>query len=129
MGYETKGANSYLKHPSVIEMTLYDEPFKQIYNGVKTVEIRLNDEKRQRLQAGDIIRFTRKDHIEDCIRTKVIALHKFASFKELFSSDLISKTGFDGYTTEQSIGKMHEIYDEKKENEYGVLAIEIEVLI
>ena len=116
------------KHPLVIEMTLNDEPFKQIYDGIKTVEIRLNDEKRQRLQVGDIIQFIRKDHIEDHVRTNVVALHKFASFKELFSSNLTTKTGFAGYTTEEAIDKMHEYYDETNENKYGVLAIEIKVL-
>lgn len=65
-----------MMHPLVIEMTLNDEPFKQIYDGEKTVEVRLNDEKRQRLQVGDIIQFLRKDHIEDHIRTEVVALHK-----------------------------------------------------
>lgn len=117
-----------IKHPLVIEMTLNDEPFKQIDDGIKTVEIRLNDEKRQRLQVGDIIQFIRKDNIEDHLRAKVVALHKFTSFKQLFSSDLTHKTGFAGYTIEKAIDKMHEYYDETNENKYGVLAIEIEVL-
>lgn len=116
------------KHPLVIEMTLNNEPFKQIDDGIKTVEIRLNDEKRQRLQVGDIIQFIRKDHIEDHLRAKVVALHKFTSFKQLFSSDLTPQTGFYGYTIEEAIEKMREYYDETNENKYGVLAIEIEVL-
>ena len=109
-------SDSDTKHPLVIEMTLNDEPFKQIYDGIKTVEVRLNDEKRQRLQVGDIVQFLRKNHPEHHMRTKVVALHKFASFKELFSSDLMSKTGFEGYTVEKAIAKMREYYNEEDEN-------------
>ena len=115
-------------HPLVIEMTLNDEPFKQIYDGVKTIEVRLNDEKRQRLQVGDIIQFLRKNHPEDHIRTEVVALKKFSSFLELFSSDLLSKTGFYGYTVEEATSKMYDYYDQADEKMYGVLAIEIKVL-
>lgn len=115
-------------HPLIVEMKLTDEPFRLIYDGIKTVEVRLNDEKRRRLQTGDIIQFIRKDHPEDHIRTRVVALYKFATFNDLFSSGLAAKTGYNGYTKEKAIEKMREYYDEADEIKYGVLAIEIEVL-
>ena len=39
-------------------MKLNNEPFNLIKNGTKTVELRLNDEKRKLLNIGDKIEFT-----------------------------------------------------------------------
>ena len=39
-------------------MNLASEPFEQISSGAKTIELRLYDEKRQAVSAGDTIIFT-----------------------------------------------------------------------
>ena len=39
------------------EMKLNKEPFEKIRDGKKTIELRLNDEKRQRVRVGDSIVF------------------------------------------------------------------------
>lgn len=36
------------------EMKLNNEPFNSIKSGMKTIEMRLNDEKRQKLNVGDV---------------------------------------------------------------------------
>ena len=43
----------------VFEMKLNTEPFERIKSGRKKLELRLFDEKRQRLDIGDIIIFSR----------------------------------------------------------------------
>ncbi len=110
------------------EMTLNDKPFRQICSGVKTVEIRLNDEKRQKLRVGDAIRFCRKNNTDECTFTEVVDIRKYSTFLEMFSSESLSKTGFDGYTVDSAAKEMYDYYDEKNEKKYGVLAIEIRVL-
>lgn len=45
-------------------MKLNAEPFEAIRNHKKTVEIRLNDEKRQKVKIGDTIVFTNIDDSE-----------------------------------------------------------------
>lgn len=40
------------------EMRLNTQPFKKIKEGEKTIELRLYDEKRRGISAGDIIVFT-----------------------------------------------------------------------
>ncbi len=40
------------------EMKLNNEPFKAIKNGTKTLELRLNDEKRKQLIVGDYFDFS-----------------------------------------------------------------------
>jgi len=40
------------------QMKLQPSPFEKIKNGSKTIEVRLNDEKRQLLKVGDEIQFS-----------------------------------------------------------------------
>ena len=42
-------------------MKLNNEPFEKIKNETKTVELRLNDEKRQLLRVKDLIEFTNRN--------------------------------------------------------------------
>ena len=116
------------KAPGIFDMTLFEDAFWQIYDEEKTVEVRLNDEKRQKLKVGDIIMFFMRDHAEQCIASEVIALKKFPSFVDLFSSELFSKTGFEGYTTEEASNIMYKFYKKEDEQKYGVLAIEIKII-
>ena len=44
--------------PQIFEMKLRSDPFRRICSGEKTVEYRLQDEKRSLLNKGDYIRFT-----------------------------------------------------------------------
>ncbi len=67
-------------------MRLDRAPFDMIKSGRKTIELRLYDEKRQKLNTGDIIIFTCTDDETDVIRTKVINLHKFRDFEELYAN-------------------------------------------
>ena len=39
-------------------MKLQDDPFKKIKNKTKTIEMRLNDEKRKKIKQDDLIEFT-----------------------------------------------------------------------
>ena len=39
-------------------MKLYESPFEKIKSGRKTIELRLYDEKRQKVEEGDTITFT-----------------------------------------------------------------------
>ena len=60
---------------------LDNEWFLKIKNGIKTIELRLYDEKRRKLNIGDIILFeNRKDNEQ--IKCRVVKLHLFKNFKE-----------------------------------------------
>lgn len=65
------------------EMRLHDSPFTLIKNGSKTIELRLNDEKRSIIKIGDHIEFTNRV-TEEKILVEVINLHKYNSFEELY---------------------------------------------
>ena len=105
------------------EMNLHDEPFKLIQNGSKTIEMRLNDEKRQLLNVDDTIEFTNRVTLEK-IETKIIKLYYYDSFKELYEN--FDKISIGYKEDEEAKPEDMEMYYSKEDIEkYGVVAIEI----
>lgn len=106
-------------------MNLHSSPFEKIKSGEKTIELRLCDEKRQLIKVGDIITFTNTTTFE-ILNAKVIKLHKFADFEELYESLPLLKCG---YTVDDIDGAspsdMNIYYSLEKQKKYGVLGIEI----
>ena len=107
-------------------MNLNPEPFKMINTGIKTIELRLNDEKRQKIKVGDKIEFTNTQNSDMKITVSVIALHNFNSFADLYENLPLLKCGY----TEKDISTakpedMELYYSIEKQSKYGVLGIEI----
>lgn len=65
-------------------MKLKDKPFNAIKNRTKTIEMRLWDDKRKNISAGDAIEFVHFDNPEDKIYTRVVGIHIYPTFKELY---------------------------------------------
>jgi len=109
-------------------MKLNHQPFETIKNGTKTIEVRLNDEKRSSLKVGDIIRFTDLKTAET-IETTVLELETFPTFKQLFEkySGTIIGAPEDETITELDNENV-EIYSREREQKYGALAIRIKLL-
>ncbi len=108
-------------------MHLADEPFQWIKSRKKLVEIRLFDEKRRRINLGDVILFKRLNGDEE-VSVKVKGLMRFFSFRDLFSFIPKEYFGHQTLTLEEQIKRMREYYPEEKEKEYGVLAIWFKML-
>ena len=107
------------------KMKLNNEPFNKIKNRTKTIEIRLNDEKRQLLNINDNIEFTNTETSEKIVVT-IKALHKYPNFEELYKNfDKVSM----GYKENEvaNYKDMEKYYSEEEQNKYGVLGIEVEV--
>ena len=106
-------------------MNLYLNAFELINNNTKTVEIRLNDKKRQKIKEGDLVVFTNKETKEEII-VEVIGLRKFNTFNELYSS--YEKTSL-GYKKDEIAdpNDMLLYYSKEQVEKYGVLAIEIKM--
>jgi len=109
------------------KMKLQSEPFEKISNGSKTIELRLYDEKRQQVQIGDFIEFSLINEPREKIQTRVIALHRFDSFQELYS--ILPKEKL-GYKSDKNTdpNNMNAYYSREKQAQYGVLGIEIEIV-
>ena len=74
-------------------MNLVQSAFKKIADGSKTIELRLNDEKRQRINVEDTVVF-RCFSTKDIITAKVSGLHKFSDFEELYKALPLEKCGY-----------------------------------
>ena len=107
------------------EMQLQPEPFAMIKSGSKTIELRLYDEKRRKIQIGDTILFTNTENGEH-LSVRVLALSVFDSFEELYRNLPLLKCGY----TEEDIASaspddMDAYYSKEKQKEYGVVGITI----
>jgi isopentenyldiphosphate isomerase/ASC-1-like (ASCH) protein len=107
-------------------MKLQDRSFDLISNGSKIYEIRLNDEKRQKLKVGDEIIFSKYSDRRIKVKTKIVDLIYSKNFENLMTKvDPL----FSGWKEDSSPKKcaqdMLKYYPEEEQNEYGVVAIQI----
>ena len=106
------------------KMRLVDFAFKAIKSGKKDIEVRLNDEKRQLINIGDVIEFTNLDTGET-INTKVIGLHKFNTFTDLFNTFNHSRLGLNN---NDDVSIMDNFYTKEEQYKYGALGIQIKLI-
>ena len=107
------------------QLKLAAEPFNAIISGNKTIESRLYDVKRQKIQIGDRIIFTNRDNSEQTVTAEVVGLLRYATFRDLFSHNNLRKFGGDNVEwLENQISEFYSIEDQKI---YGVIGIEFKV--
>lgn len=105
------------------EMRLNNKPYNCIKNGTKTIELRLNDDKRKKIKKDDIVEFTNRDTNEKMLVT-VEDLFMYPSFEELYKHfDKVSL----GYKENEDANykDMEEYYSKENQKKYGVLGIKI----
>ena len=107
------------------EMKLHSSPFEKIKCGEKTIELRLYDEKRQKIKVGDNIVFTNTGNGEKICAT-VKKLHRFDSFEELYKTLPLLQCGY----TAEDVGTAHpsdmeQYYSAEEQKKYGVVGIEL----
>lgn len=106
------------------QMKLKSEPFHKIKSGSKTIELLLNDKKRQQVQVGDFIEFTQIDDASQRLTVRVTALHHFNTFAELYAVLPKEKLGYE-HTETPDPDHMDAYYPREKQEKYGVLGIEL----
>ncbi len=110
-------------------MRLDPEPFRRMEAGRKTVELRLYDEKRQKLNVGDVIRFENTGDETEALRALVKALHRFPSFAELYRALPLTECGYAAEELRDASPRdMERYYPPEKQEQYGVVGIEVEVI-
>lgn len=110
------------------KMNLAAEPFEQIASGRKTIEMRLLDEKRQKLMIGDLIEFTNLSD-NKLLLAEVVALHIFDSFADLYSNLPLLKCGYTEDTIQEAKpDDMLQYYSQDKQDQYKALGIEIKLV-
>lgn len=110
-------------------MNLHAQPFDLIEKGIKTIELRLYDEKRKAISVGDEIEFINSSNNDLSLRCSVVALHVFSSFEELYSNLPLLKCGYtESDISTASPSDMELYYSKEKQSAYGVVGIEIELI-
>ena len=107
------------------QLKLATEPFNAIISGNKTIESRLYDTKRQKIQIGDRIIFTNRDNSEQTATAEVVGLLRYATFRDLFSHNNPAK--FGGDNVEWLENQISEFYSLSDQLENGVIGIEFEI--
>ena len=114
-----------LSRKATHEMKLHSSPFEKIKSGEKTIELRLFDEKRQKINQGDSIIFTNTSNAETLCAT-VKKMHRFDSFEELYKALPLLQCGYtaqDIATAQPS--DMEAYYSLEEQQKYGVVGIEL----
>ena len=107
-------------------MNLELSAFLKIANGSKTIELRLNDKKRQKINIGDRIEF-RCSEINSVIFAEVIKLHKFLDFEQLYKALPLEKCGYSKNDLKSAhYTDMEKYYIKEQIKKYGVLGIELQ---
>ncbi len=105
------------------QMKLWKGPWEAMAAGTKTVELRLLDEKRRLVKAGDTILFTCSETGE-VLHTEVTDVREFMDFRALYEAyDPIAM----GYLPGEPVDPAHmeAYYPKEKQEKYGVVAISL----
>lgn len=106
----------------VTEMHLNEHPFQQIVSGEKTIELRLNDEKRSQVKVGDVLTFWLRPEDEQMVTVLVTEIHRAETFAELAQEIDVVKAGLR--SKENLVDSMAKYYPLKEQVKCGVLGIE-----
>lgn len=110
------------------EMRLNPDAFDKLRSGRTSIQLRLNDEKRKKLNAGDEILYIERETGQQ-FRTCIVGLHHALTFADLFKNISLQKCGFEpGATEEEAVAHMYTIYEPGEETALGVVGIELAVM-
>ena len=106
-------------------MNLVQSAFRKIADGSKTIELRLNDEKRQKINVNDTVVFNCTT-TKGIITAQVFGLHKFSDFKELYNALPLENCGYTVAELHSAhYTDMEEYYTKGQIEKYGALGIEL----
>ena len=107
-------------------LKLQPKYFDYINNGTKRIELRLYDEKRQKIDIGDTIIFQKEPELEIAMKVRVIGLLRYNTFEELFEDFGIEIMADKSMTKQELLSVLEEFYTPEKQMQYGVVGIRIE---
>ncbi|MDF7638023.1 ASCH domain-containing protein [Lactobacillus sp. ESL0791] len=107
------------------EMGLNHEQLLLIKGHTKTIEIRLNDEKRRKLCVADTINFIDTETGET-LAVKIKQLETFTTFAALFTKYKGAEVGSAPTDSlDKMVSDMYKIYSPEQEHKYGAMAITV----
>ncbi|NCA67933.1 MAG: ASCH domain-containing protein [Clostridia bacterium] len=115
-----------IKKNNSVTMNVEAKYFDLIKSGIKKIELRLNDEKRQSLSIGNTLYLVKSNGNAEIIKTIITDMIYCNSFVEILEKVDRVQIGFRSDTELSYLEKIYELYSIEKEREYGVVAIQFE---
>ncbi len=112
----------------VHEMLIKPEYFELVKSGVKIYEVRTNDDRRKAMHPGDYIKLIKEPELSEFLMLRIVRKLEFPNFTMLYDTLPKKSVGFEGKTTQEIVSELRRFYSEERENELGVVAIEVEVV-
>lgn len=103
---------------------LHPEVFDIVKEGVKDVEIRVNDLKRRKLQVGDTLIFLKRPEEKEQIKGVVKKLTYFSNFNEVVEYYEMKRIYLDNISKDEYLSIMNKFYSDDEVSKYGVVGIE-----
>ena len=108
------------------ELKLQPRYYEYILNGSKGIEIRLYDEKRQKINIGDTIIFRKEPELNESFKVRVVGLLRYENFEGLFEDFGVDRLADKSMSKSELLEELEKFYTKEKQKEYGVLGIRIE---
>ena len=105
------------------KLNVKEKYYNLLKSGNKTIELRLFDNKRKNIKIGDYIEFSNNSDANDKFISQVTNLHRADNFAELCQKIDCKKAGFPDI--KELIDVLEKFYSQEKQNEFGVIGIEI----
>lgn len=106
-------------------MKIQEQYFHFIKKGTKKYEIRLNDEKRQKIKIGDFIEFQKEPLLEEKIIVEVENMLYYDNFSKLFDDIKFDYLADSSLSKEDLQKDLELFYPIEKQQIYGVVAIQL----
>ena len=107
---------------------LHPEVFDIVLNKDKDVEIRVNDEKRRKLNIGDTLVFLKRPDDKEEVKAIITNLVYFNSFLEVTNYYDMKRIYLEDTTKDEYINLMKKFYSNEEVEKYGVVAIEFKII-
>lgn len=108
-------------------MKLHPEPYGKIAQGVKSLELRLCDEKRREIKLGDQIVFLKEPQQTESVTSEVIGLVHYKNFSDLLD-DFTPNVYLGHKDKKEALVGVSRFYSEEDQKKDGVLGIRIRII-
>lgn len=105
---------------AVHKITVSRKDFDMIFKGEKTIDLHLFDDKRQKINIGDIIQFNASGSTA-FFEANVVGLVRARTFERMFQIVSVQKCGFEDAIS--AVKVMNQTYSIDMQQELGVIGI------
>ena len=102
---------------------LDEDIYSLVDKGIKDVEVRVNDEKRRKLNIGDNVIFINRGNENETLTTTILSLDYYDNFEELVRHYDIERMYTKDITKEDFVKLLERFYTKEEQEEYGVVAL------